>query len=547
MAGPEEEVRKSVISELKKLGWVVEQMQWKPEWSVPAAPHDLTKRDRGQKFKSCGRADLALFSDDSRQPHALQVLFEMKEPTIDKGKMQLMRYLQSEPTCRMGVWTNGTSSITVYKSHTMDWVEVQNAPLPSPGDDMTAPPQSPPKWSDLQVPSEAQLRSTITRLLNVIVIEDKSVTRREQQLTEVIHVILTKIESDAVGMSKPDEPVSFRVYGDKNTMVKKTATMIRQQFKAYYTTHKNRIFISKHDTSSIKLTDSTIFKLVDSLAGWKILGTNVDLMSKALQILRVEAMKGGEGQYHTPYQIIKPCVKALQITSSDKVIDPACGSGGFVIEALNQVQENEFPDREDSWNLVKFANDKLYCIDRDYLSVKITRAMMVSLGDGSTHVLHGDSVRQHLWKKEYHKLASEIGSFDDGNFVDPSFTVVLTNPPFGKELKVSESDCRKSKYTISSAAAGVKAGNKDYVPLEIGLIFLEVAHRLLVEGGRLGIILPETYFFSHNYRWLPKWLEGRFAIRGVLNVPMPAFQEFCRAKTNFYIFEKVSQVKEEDE
>jgi hypothetical protein len=60
----------------------------------------------------------------------------------------------------------------------------------------------------------------------------------------------------------------------------------------------------------------------------------------------------------------------------------------------------------------------------------------------------------------------------------------------------------------------------------------------LRRSGRVGIVLPETYFFSRRYRWLPGWLEGRLELRGVLNIPIEAFQEFCRAKTNFYIFVK---------
>ncbi|HET7053044.1 MAG TPA: hypothetical protein VFI09_03900, partial [Solirubrobacterales bacterium] len=79
----------------------------------------------------------------------------------------------------------------------------------------------------------------------------------------------------------------------------------------------------------------------------------------------------------------------------------------------------------------------------------------------------------------------------------------------------------------------------EYAKLEIGLIFLERAYRLLIKGGKLGIILPETYFFSPTYYWLPAWLDGRLELRGVLNIPMEAFQGFCRAKTNFYIFERV--------
>jgi len=58
-------------------------------------------------------------------------------------------------------------------------------------------------------------------------------------------------------------------------------------------------------------------------------------------------------------------------------------------------------------------------------------------------------------------------------------------------------------------------------------------------GGKVGIILPETYFFSPNYRFLFDWIRPRFKPQIVANVPMEAF-EFCRAKTNFYIFEKVA-------
>ena len=66
---------------------------------------------------------------------------------------------------------------------------------------------------------------------------------------------------------------------------------------------------------------------------------------------------------------------------------------------------------------------------------------------------------------------------------------------------------------------------------------------VLALNGRVGIVLPETYFFSYSYRWLPHWLKDRLALRGMLNIPMEAFEEFCRAKTNFYIFEKVGHVE----
>lgn len=543
-SGPEEKVRQKVIAELKRLGWKESRLRWKPEWQVPDTPHDLTKRERGQKFASCGSVDLVAFADDSGAPHALQVMFEFKEPTIDAGRQQLQRYLSSEPVVRMGYWTNGNSSLAIYKSHTNDWIEVTNAPLPHPGDDLTAPPAHPPTWNDLRVPTAAELSTALNRIVSTVVVGDSRSVRREDQLRELLHVLLVKVESDNIASAPANRgnPVAFRIYGDRATMVKLTASAVQEQYKAYYNRQQRRVF-QPDDVDHIRLTDETIFAVVDTLAPWRILGDKVDLLAKAFQVFRTQAMKSGEGQFLTPQRVIRPCVMAMEITSEDKVIDPACGSGGFLIEALRQVQEREFSrNGDDTWRLVKYANDNLYGVDKDPLGVKLTKAMMIAMQDGSTHTLAGDAVLRHLWKSKFPELEQNLGDPKIDNQIAQQFTVVLTNPPFGEDLKVPAAEARAAGYTITAAAAGAsRGGKKEHVDLEIGLVYLELAHRLLQTGGRVGIILPETYFFSHKYRWLPGWMEGRFELRGMMNVAMEAFEEFCRAKTNFYIFEKVGE------
>jgi type I restriction enzyme M protein len=531
---PEEKVRQHVIGELKKLGWPETRLQWAPEWRVPDTPHDLTKRERNQRFKACGSADLVAFADDSGEAHALQVIFEFKEPTIDKGRMQLMRYLSNEPVARMGFWTNGTRSLAVYKSHSNEWVYVEDAPpLPGPHDDLTQPPKEPPTWNDLRTPSEAELSATLRRLVATTVITDSRSTRRDDQMRELLHLILVKVEADSQAALQPGSPHPFRIYGDKGTMVSATADVVRELYRAYFLTQRVRVF-HDDDRDEVLLTDETIFSVVVALWPWRLLGDSVNVLAKAFQVFRTSAMKSGEGQFLTPLRVIRPSVKLMEITSEDKIIDPACGTGGFVIEALRQVQENEFPDEADSWRLVKFANDRLYAVDMDPLGTKLTRALMIAARDGSTHVLMGDAVRNYQWKTKYPDLYTNLMHRGE---ISPSFTVVITNPPFGEDLKVSAADARAGGYSIAKAAA--MGGKREYVDLEIGLIYLELAHKLLQVGGRVGIVLPETYFFSFKYRWLPGWLDGRFKLRGMFNIAMEAFEEVCRAKTNFYVFEKV--------
>lgn len=537
---PEEVVRQKVVAKLISLGWSADRLQWKPEWSIPSTPHDLSKRERGQKYAVAGSADLVAFADDSHQSYALQVIFEFKAPDINAGREQLMRYLSMEPMVKLGYWTNGSASLAIYKQHTNDWLQIEGAQLPQPDDDLTRPPAAPLTWNLLRLPTEVELSAALKRLVATVVVQDSRSTRREDQLRELLHVMLVKLDNDAY-FSLPvhaDEPVRFRIYGDEHGRVQKTTESIRKQFKDYFAKQQNRVF-EQDDRDEIKLTDSTLYRVVAELSPFRILGDDMEVLSKAFQVFRASALKSGEGQFLTPQRVIRPCVMALEITSADSVIDPACGTGGFLHEALRQVKENEFPDEAQAFHIVKYANEHLYGVDVDNIGVKLTKALMIAFRDGSTHVLKGDSVRVHNWSASFPRLQQELGSTQTLDGVARKFTVVVTNPPFGENLKVSAADARAGKYTIAKAAAlGKKA---EYVDLEIGLIFLEHAYRLLQVGGRIGIILPETYFFSYSYRWLPEWLERRLKLRGMVNIAMEAFEEFCRAKTNFYIFEKVGE------
>jgi len=151
---------------------------------------------------------------------------------------------------------------------------------------------------------------------------------------------------------------------------------------------------------------------------------------------------------------------------------------------------------------------------------------MQILGDGSAHCARGDSIRTYLWASDFPQLQSGI-------FANGRFTVVLTNPPFGTNLKVPARDARRGSLDIACAKRG------SWEELETGLIFLNRSWQLLMSGGRLCIVLPETYLFSPQYAFLQQWLQKRFRTLGVINIPMEAFQGFCRAKTNLYIFEKI--------
>jgi len=523
--GPEHRlVRLPAIEQLVALGWDRGQLRWEPEWRVPASPHDGSKREAGKSFTGWP-VDLAIF-DDARHvgdwQHILAI-FEFKEPSLSEGISQLEIYLAREPRARMGYWTNGTEDVRVYRLVDGTFQHQKNRGLPTPNDDFIRPSEEPLKYSDLSVPSAGQLYSVFRRLLDILVARDSRSTRHDAQLNEICNLLLLKLESDTNGQFEPDKPLAFQLAKSGEAY---TARSIREQFHAL-TELRPQIF-ANHSDGRIALDDHTIQEVVYELSSFDLLSVRPDAISYAFQVFRRANLKAGEGQYFTPQRVIAAAVKMMDIQHQDKIIDPACGTGGFLVEALLSLLEKGGSHLSDA-AVRTWAHRQVYGVDKDSINVKLSRAIMISLGDGSVNIYAGDSIREDRWSTDYPHLQAPMAS--------GSFTVVITNPPFGKNLKVSKIDCRRNGYTISAAAA--KGKREDYVDLEIGLVFLERAHRLLTKGGRLGIILPETYFFSSTYRWLPDWLKSRFILRGVLNIPMEAFQGFCRAKTNFYVFEKV--------
>lgn len=519
--GPENtKTRMPLIEKLNKLGWDKKQIMIEPEWRVPKRPSEATKREVGKKFESYP-VDVAIFDEPKNYGkwEHVRILIETKAPDINQGLSQLEIYLSLEPRAIAGYWTNGKEIAALYRTANGKFKEDKHAKLPKLTDNLLFPGEEPILWGDLDEVSELELKNKFKRLLDQIVVADTKSTRRDDQLNQLCNLLLVKLESDKRAKVNPNEPVIFQVWKDEKT----TASKIEDFFKKMKLTHGD-LFCSISD-EIINLDKHTINSVAYELGKVKLVDTTVDSLSTAFQVLRSESLKSEEGQYFTPSAIIKSCVKLMDITYDDKIIDPACGTGAFLLECFKQFKDKH--PSLDSSDAKSWAQQHLFGVDKDQINVKLTKAMLIILGDGSTHTYLGDSIRENLWPKTWPYLVSALK--------DESFTCIITNPPFGQKLKISALDGERAGLSICETE---KNGVVKYESRELGLAFLERCHRLLIKGGRVGIILPETYFFSTSYLWFQDWLKDRFIVRGIVNIPMEAFQGFCRAKTNFYVMEK---------
>lgn len=514
-----------LVSHLCDLGWSLDQMVFgKTEWRVPRNPSAHTMRERGRPYGGFP-VDLAVFDESTNRgdPRHLIFLVECKRPDDMSGAAQLETYLQSEPHARLGILVNcvepRSRCMFVFRQPNGSLLTRQRRieDLPRPGDAIRLDSQRF-TFSDLVTPTEDVFRRTIDDLLDRVVINDANVTRREDQLDQLCNLLLLKLESDKQAKVNGAAHVSFRQLEN----AERTATAVRERYEKFVALYPET-FVSETDRT-LRFNSDTLAECVGVLAGLRLIDQSVTAVAVAFQALRSEALKQGEGQYFTPQAIIEAGVRLLDIQWEDIVLDPACGTGGFLTQTMIDMQRSN-PDISGT-DLTRWAQTHIFGIEKDAIGLKLTKAMMQIAGDGSAHCVRGDSIRTHNWARDWPHLQQRL-------WANERFTKILTNPPFGKNLKVSAKDCRLSQLEIS------RRGGDTFSDMEIGLLFLQRAYDWLRRGGRLGIVLPETYFFSTTYSFVFDWMESRLRPVVVANVPMEAFQGFCRAKTNFYVFEKI--------
>lgn len=525
--GPEQSrVVGPLVQYLVGLGWDLRQIVFgRNEWRVPKAPSDHTKRERKHTYQGYP-VDIAVFDEpaNAREPRHILFIIECKQPDEEAGVAQLEVYLMAEPRACLGIWANnadpGSTAVFIYRTPDGRLLLKRRriSDLPQIGEEIK-PESLRISYPDLIHPTELILRKNIEDLLDTVVIEDTNVTRREEQLDQLCNLLLLKLESDKQATANQSEPVFFRPMES----IDRTADAIRRRYSKFVDLYPD-IFANPKD-QSIRFSNQTIAACVETLSSLCLIDLGVPTVSVAFQVLRSEALKQAEGQYFTPQSVIKSGVKLMQVTYEDIIIDPACGTGGFLIEIMLEMQRRNQQMTLDK--LSGWAQTHIFGIEKDAIGIKLTKAIMQIAGDGSAHCVRGDSIRLHNWSRDFPHL-------QEPRFRDGRYTVVITNPPFGQNLKVSASDLRLSRLDIGLAPDGT------YRDIEIGIVFLQRAYQLLRSGGQVGIVLPETYFFSRNYQFLVNWIRPRLQPIVVANIPMDAFQGFCRAKTNFYVFKKIA-------
>ena len=287
----------------------------------------------------------------------------------------------------------------------------------------------------------------------------------------------------------------------------------------------------------IMLDSDSIVYVAGELERLSLSKTDHDVIGAAFEVFAERHFVGEKGEFFTPRIAIKNAVKMINPQYSDTIIDPACGSGGFLIYALEHVWETIQTSPLNKEEATRRAPSFIYGIDKEPDLVKIARAYMTLIGDGSTYIVGTDSLKSFGdWDEKARVMLA------DGSGKMKRFDFVFTNPPFGADIKIKHPNILE-KYDLGhkwtkpqNSSQWIKSGETE--PTDPQILFLELCVNLLKEGGRMCIVLPESVLGNVTEEYVRQWLLDNTTILAVWDCPALLFQPHTNTKTCILFIEK---------
>ena len=268
----------------------------------------------------------------------------------------------------------------------------------------------------------------------------------------------------------------------------------------------------------IKLEPKIVYNVVEHLQELAINKIDLDTKGVAFERFMGKFFRGEMGQFFTPREIINFCVEMMNPEKGDLVIDPACGSGGFLLNALDRVRkfaELNYDEKEAWENWHKFAMNNLYGIEINDQIARVCKMNMIIHDDGHTNIISTDSLKNIDEITKTHK-----------RFKKNQFDILLTNPPFGAIVKSTEKDYL-DKYELGT---GKKNQKTEILFIERCLDFLKVG------TGKMAIVLPDGILTNSSLQYVRDFLMENSQILAVVSLPQIAFAHFGAGVKSSLVF-----------
>ena len=535
---PEETVRQLYICKLMR------------EYDYPASRIQLeTPIHFGREIK---RADVVITDKD--RVTVPYIIVELKKPKLIDGKEQLKSYCNATGA-PIGVWTNG-EQVSCYNRKDPNFFEMISD-IPKANQKLSDILSERYTYDDLRTRDKISKEKRTLRNLIKEMEDEVLASAGVDSYEEIFKLIFAKLYDELICANDKTAYLQFRNNGD-------TDFELKEKIQGLFDDAKKKWEGVFAEESKILLSPSHLAVCVSTLQDIKLFNNNLDVVDDAFEYLMSKAQKGEKGQYFTPRYVIDMCVKMMNPTINDKIIDTACGSSGFTVHSIFKVWKEirlskglepgeDFTASERTNDERDFVRDNVFAIDFDEKTVRVARTLNLIAGDGQTNVLHlntldysrwGEVIKQEDWNDTYNegfKKLKKLQPKGSNDFSKFNFDLVMANPPFAGDIK---EQTILSHYELAKNDKGKwqKKVGRDILFIERNLNFLK-------PGGRMAVVLPQGRFNNVSDKYIRDYIAERCRILAVVGLHGNVFKPHTGTKTSVLLVQKWDDVlcpKKED-
>lgn len=347
---------------------------------------------------------------------------------------------------------------------------------------------------------------------------------KEKVFSEILKLLFIKMFDE-----KSNDPhCNFHISNKELEKLKenKQNQFVQRIFNLFENVKSQFSDIFQNQYEEINLKPLTLGFIVHQLQDYTFINTPVDVKGTAFQSFIYAHQRGERGEFFTPHPIIDFIVKIIDPNYNEKVIDPACGSGGFLVEALKWIKEKYIQAKLENRNHINEHPlndlDVFLCgIEINPDLTNVSKMQMILNNANNKHIFTANSL---LSPDQLMFIAERLGIFLEPTL--ESFDILMTNPPFGT----------KGKITDQKILEGFDLGHKWHKKgdnwdkndeLLLGqapeILFIERCLQFLKDGGRMAIVLPAGILENPSQEYIRKFIKSKAKILAIIQLPSETF------------------------
>ena len=475
-------------------------------------------------------ADIVVFQEDLKHYY---ILFEIKTPDRTAGLTQLKSYCNTEGA-PIGIWSSGDEMIRLHREEPNLFVEIPRIPKISE----TLKDVLNERWSFKWLEEHNELKQGKNTLLKILLDLEELVLGNAniKVFDEIFKLIYAKLYDEWHGVNNPDYQLEFFA-GDRSPEdVKRAITNLLEGAKKNWT----GVFDS---TDEIELMDTYLKVCVSFLEKIKLIHSNLRVIDEAFKYLIPEEFKKKEGQFFTPRPIQDMVVKILNPKAHEFVMDPDCGSAGFLLHSVKWVAGGVVTSKGLPIAAKNFIQNNIYGIDFAKEAIKMAKAIHLIIGDGKSHIFgggsYGDSLNPLLWNDEIKAaFRSRLLRFPENpekdkdnqnRFLYFDFDLLMTNPLFSGNVRRRDV-LRLYQLAVKNSRLVKQIGRH--------ILLLDRSLQFIRPGGRMAIVLPQVLLNSASAEYIRRFIIDEARILAVVGLHRNTFKPHTGVKTSILFLQK---------